>query len=407
MTRGSASLCSPTDAVVRPVADRDRIRSIDILRGIALFGVLVVNLVDEFRVSLFRQFLPHRPSPFPLEHALAQGISMFVEMRAFALFSILFGVGLAIQFERLARSGSRLRLLLRRLLVLLAIGLVHLLLIWNGDILTEYALAGFVVLPFLWLPTRAAVLVAMGLLAFYTAIPALALPIAWPSAVWLQQHVMAANHVYATGGYGSIVRFSWGELPYILPLHENVFPRTLGLFLLGMVAWRSGVLREPHRYRRRLSAVAGVGLILGTLMGLPEALPAMAPWLASAATRACLSNAANVLMGLGYGATVIVLVEFTRASRVLGIFAPLGRMAFTNYLMQSVIFSWVFYGYGLGCFGRMGLLEALALGLAVYVGQIVLSAIWLRRYRFGPIEWLWRTLMYGVRQPMLMPGTAG
>ncbi|MGH8234934.1 MAG: DUF418 domain-containing protein [Rhodanobacteraceae bacterium] len=233
---------------IQPVATTDRIYAIDILRGIALFGVLAVNLVNEFRVSLFQQFLPFQPPVPPLDSAIGHFISMFLEMKAFALFSILFGVGLAIQSERLARSGSRLRLLVRRLVVLLMIGLVHLLLIWNGDILVEYALAGFVALPFLSMSARSTAFAATGLLALYVIMPALSLPISWPSVAWLQHHVLEANRVYATGTYEKIIRFSWNELPYILSLHEYVFPRTLGLFLVGMLAWRSGMLRDPHRH---------------------------------------------------------------------------------------------------------------------------------------------------------------
>src|ERR1700761_5975619 len=105
-------------AMAKPVTALDRIQSIDILRGVPLFGVLAVNLLDGFRVSLFQQFLPGQSAFSPLDSALQMFLSTFVEMKAFALFSILFGVGLAIQSERLARSGSRLRLLLRRLLAL-------------------------------------------------------------------------------------------------------------------------------------------------------------------------------------------------------------------------------------------------------------------------------------------------
>jgi uncharacterized protein len=76
-------------------------------------------------------------------------------------------------------------------------------------------------------------------------------------------------------------------------------------------------------------------------------------------------------------------------------------MAFTNYILQSLIFGWIFYGYGLGYFGRLGAAETLILGAAVYAAQMAVSAWWLGRYRFGPIEWLWRTMMYGVRQPMI------
>ena len=401
MTRHSTmAVHSPADGSVQPVTAAERIHAIDILRGIALFGVLAVNLVDEFRVSLFQQFLSFQLPLPPLDSAIEHFISMFLEMKAFALFSILFGVGLAIQSERLARSGSRLRLLVRRLVVLLAIGLVHLLLIWNGDILTEYALAGFVVLPFLSLPAWSTALAALGLLAFYIAMPALQLPIFWPSVAWLQHHVLEANHVYATGTYAQIVRFSWNELPYILPLHEYVFPRTMGLFLVGMLAWRTGMLRDPYRHRRLLLAVAGLGLVLGMLMGAPAALQAITSWDVPSVAISCLANAAGIFMGLGYGSAVIALVEFTAARRMLRAFAPLGRMAFTNYLLQSVIFTWVFFGYGLGYFGRLGVAETLLFGSIVYVCQMAASAVWLHRYRFGPVEWLWRTLMYGARQPM-------
>jgi uncharacterized protein len=109
---------------------------------------------------------------------------------------------------------------------------------------------------------------------------------------------------------------------------------------------------------------------------------------------------APVLLALGYGAAIMALMQFPVARRLLSTFAPAGRMAFTNYLLQSVIFGFIFFGYGLGQFGRMGAATAFVIGVAVYVAQLILSKWWLRRYRFGPIEWLWRTLMYGVAQPM-------
>ena len=103
-------------------------------------------------------------------------------------------------------------------------------------------------------------------------------------------------------------------------------------------------------------------------------------------------------LGVGYSAIVIVITTGPR-HKLLAWAAPSGRMAFTNYLAQSVIFGFVFYGYGFGLFGRMGTAAALAVGVVVYAVQAVLSAYWLRYHRFGPVEWLWRTLMYGSRQP--------
>jgi len=135
-----------------PVNPSDRIDSIDALRGVALLGVLAINLVMEFRVSIFEQFLIAARPASPLDRAVQTVLMLGVDLKAFALFSLLFGVGLAIQFEHLSAYPRRALLLFRRLIVLLTFGLIHLCLIWNGDILTEYALAGLIVLPFLFGP---------------------------------------------------------------------------------------------------------------------------------------------------------------------------------------------------------------------------------------------------------------
>src|SRR5947207_1665678 len=124
-----------------PIAPSERIDGIDILRGLALFGVLTINVVFEFRVSIFAQFLPPARTDSAIDRALNSFLAAAVELKALALFSFLFGVGLAIQFDRLAGNPRRFVLLLRRLIVLLAIGAVHLYLIWNGDILVEYAVS--------------------------------------------------------------------------------------------------------------------------------------------------------------------------------------------------------------------------------------------------------------------------
>ena len=375
-------MASDGAAPLQPIGPGERIDAIDVLRGIALFGVMAINVVTEFRVSIFDQFLPSGPPASPVDHAIETVLTLAVELKAFALFSLLFGAGLAIQFERLANSGRRSMLLVRRLAVLLAFGLIHLCLIWNGDILTEYALAGLIVLPLLFGPRWLLTSAALAFLALYLAMQAFPPPELFPDTATIRQHVVEATRVYATGGFLDVLAFRLHELPLFVPLHVFISPRTIGLFLVGALAWRTGIIQSPPR-RLLFIGIPCVGLGAALMLLGFEAF-------------------GTIVLALGYGAAIMAIANLESGKKLLGWAAPLGRMAFTNYLMQSLIFGWIFYGYGLGLFGRLGVTSALAIGVAVYVVQVLFSKWWLRRYRYGPIEWLWRTLMYGVPQPMLL-----
>ena len=385
---------SPGRPEIAASAPDERIASIDAIRGIALFGVLIVNLVTEFRISIFQQFVGASVAPSGLDGALERIVSLGFESKAFALFSLLFGVGLAIQYERLSRVGQPLYWLARRMLVLLAFGLIHLIFIWNGDILTEYAIAGLLVLPLLLLRPTELLVAALVFLAVYVIGPAI-YRISWPTLAELRAHVASANTVYANGSLAEVWRFSLRELPLIVPLHLFVLPRTFALFAFGMFLWRTGFLQRASEVTLETGLVALVGIVAGGALTALDAGGAL-----RGAYGPALSVLAPVVLALGYGAALLALAQMPVSGRMVSVFAPLGRMAFTNYLLQSIVFSFIFFGYGLGRFGRMSATGAFALGLAVYAGQVVLSAWWLRRYRYGPVEWLWRTLMYGAAQPM-------
>jgi uncharacterized protein len=325
--------------------------------------------------------------------------------KALCLFSLLFGVGLAIQFERLAQNARRLALLLRRLAVLMGIGLVHLFLIWDGDILVEYALAGFVVLPLLFTSQRTLLAVSVIFLGAYCIVPYLPGIPQFPSQSWIMQHIAEARQAYGAGGFADVQAFRIHEIPAILGLHIRVFPRTVALFLFGAFAWRTGILREARPHRRFLFGLAVTALFVGaglTALALewtyivPPALRGL---------RSAMQRTTPILLAIGYGA--VVIAAFAGGAEKLFVWAaPLGRTAFTNYLIQSIVLGWIFYGYGLGLFGSVGIATACAMGVLIYVLQVIGSIWWLKYFRFGPVEWLWRTLMYGTVQPMrLRPST--
>jgi uncharacterized protein len=385
----------------RPTSPSERIDAIDVLRGLALLGVVAINAVTIFRVSIFQQFLfPKPPLSFSsIDNAVETILTLAVELKALALFSLLFGAGLAIQFERLARNDQRASLLVRRLSVLLAFGLIHLCLIWNGDILTEYALAGFIVLPFLYGPRWLLAVAALGFLGLYLEMQVFPPPGLWPGAVALAEDVTEANRIYATGGFLDVLAFRLREIPLFAALQVYIFPRTIGLLLLGAFAWRTGILR--HQPRHLLFSIAAACIGVGAALILAHA----GRLIASGRIDALAAPLGTIVLALGYGAAITVIANTEGGKRLLGWAAPLGRMAFTNYLAQSVILGWIFYGYGLGLFGRLGVTSALAIAIAVYIAQVFFSAWWLGRYRYGPVEWLWRTLMYGQAQPMRLSST--
>lgn len=378
---------------------RNRIVTIDVLRGVALFGVLMVNLLTAFRVSIFAQFVPSGAAGSSMDRLLDDFVIYALDMKAFSLFSLLFGVGLAIQLDRLSARERPLYWLRRRLLVLLGFGLSHLIFVWNGDILTEYALAGLLVLPLMRHDRKTLAFYAMVMLGFYLTMPVLYDLVNWPSTDSFALAVEAANHVYPHGDLLQILQFRIHELKLIIPLHEAIFPRTLALMLLGGWVWKCGLLIHLQTHWQKLLVFGFLATAVGVGVTVAEAKNLLSE---NRLLGDMLSKLGPFVQALGYAALIASAIYRPYLGRVLNVFAPLGRMAFTNYITQSLIFSWIFYGYGLSQFGRMSMTTAFLLGCAVYVAQVIGSILWLRRYRFGPLEWLWRSLMYGQTQAMRM-----
>jgi len=182
----------------------------------------------------------------------------------------------------------------------------------------------------------------------------------------------------------------------MLPLHVFIFPRTLGLILLGVWLWRSGAIRRMDNRHGRLLLVTTVCLATGAwLTHLANVRTFVdTTWLAD-----LVAGMGPVVLAVGYGAAIAWLALRYASAAWLVPLARIGRMAFSSYIAPSLIFTAIFFGFGLGLFGRVGAATAFALGIAVYVLQAASSTLWLRHCQYGPLEWVWRVLMDGRLQP--------
>jgi uncharacterized protein len=368
-----------TTAVLKPV--QERIVALDVLRGFALLGIFVVNMVD-FSGSGFRLgTIGTRGSE--IDQLVDLGIVYFFVTKFYLLFSFLFGVGFAVQMRSAEAKGRPfVGVYLRRLGVLLLIGLAHATLIWDGDILRLYAIAGVLLLLVRTLPDRVllglAGVIAAGGLIFFSIFPS-------------TQNSLGGLESVTTilgGSYADLVNMRLNNI-YVPDIQT---PMVLVMFLLGMVIGRAGLLDKPARYtpfvRRWWKWALPIGLIGNGLLivGFAE------------------GNAWMTSVGVHIGAPALSFVYVSavllNAGR-LGWLAPVGQMALTTYLSHSVIGTTLFYGYGFGWYDQLAPTVTFALTLVIFAVQVVVSALWMGKYRFGPIEWLWRSLTYMQPQPLL------
>ncbi len=396
-----------------PVAPAERVDTIDILRGLALFGILAAN-IRGFAGPAITYFMPALFWP-ALHDRIAQAfIDTFVQGKFINIFAFLFGVGFAVQFDRAAaRSGKFGRTYARRLAVLLLIGLIHGLLIWWGDILLAYAVLGFLLLLFrkrqnktilIWAIVFMLLMPLMMTAMFIASqfggkMPDMPKPdlaaIAkidetFSNGAWIDIEKQRANDAFHRN-WKFLPAYGWG---------------IASLFLLGMLAWRKGFFSPAPeslpRYRKVMwwSLLIGVtGNVTVTVIRWVSDGPMM-PTTVPAFLSALIPVIAGPALSLGYVCVVILIMQSEAWRARLARFTAIGRTALTNYLLQSIVGTLIFYSYGLGFFGDVGPAVLLPLTFVLFALQAIMSPWWVARYRFGPVEWLWRRMTYGGPLPM-------
>lgn len=404
-----------TRVLAAPVETSERIVSLDVLRGFAILGILIMNVQSFSMISA--AYL--NPTAFGDLTGLNRIVwtlgHIFADTKFISIFSMLFGAGIVLFASKLESRGIAPGAVhYRRTVWLLLIGLAHGFLLWYGDILAVYSLVALVAYLF-W--RRSPLGLAITGFVFFlipTGIYLMAgnsMPY-WPPesmaemAKWWNPSVEAvAKEIADYAG-------SWGaqmtqRVPSMIGQLTVVFWtllgwRVLGLMLIGMSLYKWGVLSA-----QRSRSFYAVGGIVGLVVGIPLVYLGIVrrfavDWtIEYAFFQGALYNYwGSLFMALAYVLLIMLIVKAAPEGWFSRLFAPVGRMAFTNYLLQTVICTTLFYGHGFGLFGSMERGAQLIVVLTVWAFEIWLSHIWLARFRFGPAEWLWRTLTYMRPQPM-------
>lgn len=404
-----------------PTDPSDRIVALDALRGFALLGILVIN-IWLFGLPTAATINPSLYGDFRGANYVAWLVShVFFERKFVTLFTFMFGAGIVLFLESKDGNGQNgRRLHLMRNAWLLLIGLGHAYLLWFGDILVLYALCGFLVVwVWRWRPTRQFLLGA-----FMYTVPAVLYLLAGVGYLFMPPEERAGleEHILTAFGAGytpeeeiEIYRSGWVDqlahrVPVAFEFHTfgflfEAFWFYGGLIIIGMALYRWGIIdnsRSDRFYRRVLVGAGGIGLalVLGGVWIRELLAWETVPVVAFAFQ---FNYWGAPLLAMGYLAGIMLLSRRFPAGRVVSALAAVGRTAFSNYLFHTVAATTIFYGHGLGLFAQLTRVELLGVVVLIWMIQIPLSVWWLSRYRFGPVEWVWRTLTYRRRQPMRQP----
>lgn len=406
-----------SNQVMRPTQPSERLFHVDALRGVAIFGILVVNMM--YFAWPFYYELADMELWSGTGNAIAQAVIwFFAESNFITMFSLLFGFGFFMLIQRAEARQQKVRpLFVRRLLVLLGIGLVHTLFLWVHDVLVYFALVGFLLLLFrnkdarsltTWAVASLTVpilflLVSGGLGALARMSPEGAAEM--EAALGGQREMFTAMYdrafeVYKSGSFAEVTMQRTTD--FVLEFFGGFLASSLflifAMFLTGLQFGKRGMLTEPDAHVKSWKSVLRWGLIVGVPT---SALFTYTGFVGSSidlgwagVLHGALVYVAGPALCLAYVAGIVLASRREGVRRVLAPVAAVGRTALSNYLLQSVVCTTLFYGYGFGLLGSIGPAAGLLLTVGIYALQMIVSTYYVRHFRYGPAELVWRKLTY-------------
>lgn len=383
--------------LIRPTEVKERVISIDVMRGFALLGIFIVNML--FFHSPYIYINPYTWFHIPDDYAAYKGIDLFVQGSVYPLFSMLFGYGLAMQFMKTQEKGTSFtKLAVRRLSVLLLIGCIHAFLIWSGDILITYALAGFVLLLMIrlkpiWLLLISAVLflIPNGLLNGLVYLMAKFDPNSVIIYTGIQE-IESSVEAYSQGSWMDIFGQRLDDWLYMTPYGAMILMMLIMIVPLLLIGAAAAKLKLIER-ARELKMFWFITIILtyagGTAIKL---LPYMTE--ANMFTVSVQDTFGGPLQAIAYAGIIALVCSIPVMQKLLSPFAKAGRMSMTIYLMQSIIATTIFYSYGFGLYGKIDIQTGTWMAVGIFVLQLIFAEVWFMKYKQGPVEALWRKLTY-------------
>lgn len=392
-----------------------RINALDVLRGFAVLGILVMN-IQTFSMPMAAYLNPSAYGSLEGINGAVWAIShLLTDQKMMALFSMLFGAGIVLFCERADAAGRSVAgLHYRRNVWLMVFGVLHGYLLWYGDVLFLYALCAFLLYPLRNKSARTLIKLAIvflsvsSLMYVFSGVGMQYMPEEELAAQILPMWQPSTDQVAAeiAGYQGNWSTQMTVRVPMTQEMHGFAlflwgFWRAGGMMLLGMALFKIGVITaqaDVRIYQRLILAAA--------LLGLPLIIGGMVwnfrnEWaLSSMFIGAQFNYWGSVLVSLGWMSLLILALQKNALTSLTNRLAAVGRMAFSNYIMHTLICGFIFYGHGLGLFGQVERWGQLLIVLGIWALQLWLSPIWLRHFRFGPLEWLWRSLTYWKLQPM-------
>jgi len=391
------------------VKNPDRIQVLDVLRGFALAGILIINAMSILAV---KGSTPAFTVDIPFAGRILQDLILFfVESKFFTLFSLLFGIGFAIQIQSAKKQGNAfLPRISRRMAGLLLFGTLHILLLWDGDILVIYAITGTLLILFRkttnsrirkWVISLLAV---PGVLVFailvYTLIARLSVS---GAETFAKSDASLAKEFANTDATKKLLQNGFIEgiaerihtYLELSPLLFSRIPTVLAMFLIGLYLGRSNFIRQLPEKIEILKKVRFWGLTVGfSLMFFIVAGTKFLPTVSALIAIIEDQYLAGPILCLGYASAVTLDFLKKPTRKIYGYFAKAGRMALTNYLTQSLVLTFLAYGWGLGLALKLNGFQVLGISFLLYVAQVILSGLWLSKFKYGPFEWVWRCITY-------------